>query len=136
MDPESFVRGGPTLTTSFFCFKLMIGSKYHYKQVTIFYRRYLIELLPLCNSAKCKMKFTGQWLRYSTTPNVPALSTQSLQAINLAPIFFLETPLNFCDFSGGIQTPVPPLDPCMSNVHNVGFLDTLLFIQFLTGTNR
>ena len=43
----------------------------------------LIEL-SLCNSPKCKLKFTGHWLRYSTTPNVPTLFTQSSQAKNLA----------------------------------------------------
>ena len=47
--------------------------------------------LPLCNAVKCKMKFTGHWFRYSTTPNVPTLSTQSSQAINLALIFFAAT---------------------------------------------
>ena len=44
---------------------------------------YLIEV-PLCNSAKCKMKFAGHWLRYSIKANVSTLSTQSLQALNLA----------------------------------------------------
>ena len=43
----------------------------------------LIEL-SLCNSPKCKVKFTGHWLRYRTTPNVLNLSTQSSQANNLA----------------------------------------------------
>ena len=37
---------------------------------------YLIEL-PICNSAKCKMKFTGHWLRYSTTPDVTTFFTES-----------------------------------------------------------
>ena len=37
------------------------------------------------------MNFTGHWLRYSTTPNVPTLPTQSSQAINLAPIIFAAT---------------------------------------------
>ena len=50
----------------------------------------LIEL-SLCNSPKCKLKFTGHWLRYSTTPNVPTLSTQSSQAKNLALSIFVET---------------------------------------------
>ena len=35
-----------------------------------------------------KKKFTGHWLRYSTTPNVPTLFIQSSQAINLACFFF------------------------------------------------
>ena len=48
---------------------------------------YLIEL-PICHSVKCKMKFTGHWLRYSTTPNVPTLFTPSSHANNLAFIFF------------------------------------------------
>ena len=51
---------------------------------------HLIEL-PICNSAECKIKFTGHWLRYSTTPNVPTLFTQSSQAKNLAFIFFAAT---------------------------------------------
>ena len=29
---------------------------------------------------RCKIKFTGHWLRYSTTLNVPTLFTQSSQA--------------------------------------------------------
>ena len=33
----------------------------------------------------------GNWLRYSTIPNVPTLSTQSSQAKELAFIFFAET---------------------------------------------
>ena len=33
---------------------------------------YLIEP-PICNSAKCKVKFTTHWLRYSSTPNVSIL---------------------------------------------------------------
>ena len=40
---------------------------------------YLIDI-PICNLAKCKIKFTGHWLQYSTTPNVPTLFTQSSQA--------------------------------------------------------
>ena len=50
---------------------------------------YLIEL-PICNLAKCKIKFTGHWLRYSTTPNVLTLFTQSSQAKNLAFLFLLQ----------------------------------------------
>ena len=37
------------------------------------------------------MKFTGHWLRYSTTADVPTLSVQSSQAINLALISIAET---------------------------------------------
>ena len=48
-----------------------------------------VSELPMCNSAKCKMKFTGQWLRYSTTPNVTTLFNESAQAINFALIFFV-----------------------------------------------
>ena len=51
---------------------------------------YLIEL-SLCNSPNCKMKFTGHWVLYSTTPNVLTLSTQSSQARNLAPEIFAAT---------------------------------------------
>ena len=50
----------------------------------------MIELL-LCNSPKCKLKFMGHWLRYSTTPNVPTRSTQSSQAKNLALSIFVAT---------------------------------------------
>ena len=50
---------------------------------------YLIEL-SLCNSPNCNMKITGHWSRYSTTPNVQTLSTQSSQAINLALKFLLQ----------------------------------------------
>ena len=39
---------------------------------------YLIEQ-PICNSAKCKMKFTGHLLRYSTAPLVTTLFTESSQ---------------------------------------------------------
>ena len=51
---------------------------------------YLIEL-PICNSAKRKIKFTGHWLRYITTPNVPTLFTQSSQAKYLASLYFAAT---------------------------------------------
>ena len=38
-DPESFVRGDPTLTTFFYCFFFLIdeggGSMYHYKRAII-----------------------------------------------------------------------------------------------------
>ena len=37
------------------------------------------------------MKFTGHWLRYSMPPNLPTLSSQSSQAINLALIIIAET---------------------------------------------
>ena len=40
---------------------------------------YLIEL-PICNLAECKIQLTSHWLRFSTTPNVPTLFTQSSQA--------------------------------------------------------
>ena len=48
---------------------------------------YLMEL-PICKSATCKVKFTGHWLRYSTTPNVSTTFTESTQAIKFAFIFF------------------------------------------------
>ena len=51
---------------------------------------YQIEL-PICNLAQCKIKFTGHWLRYSTTPNEQTLFTQSSQAKNLALLFFAIT---------------------------------------------
>ena len=51
---------------------------------------YLIEL-PICNSEYCKTKFTGHWSRYSTTPNVPTLFTQSSQAKKIALLFFAAT---------------------------------------------
>ena len=51
---------------------------------------YLIEL-PLCKSEKCKMKFTGHVLRYSTAPNGPTLLTKNSQAKKLALIFFAAT---------------------------------------------
>ena len=54
------------------------------------YFRTLIDL-SLYNSPKCKLKFTGHWLRYSTTPNVPTLSTQSSQVKNLALSIFAAT---------------------------------------------
>ena len=38
--------------------------------------------------SKCNLKFTGHWLRYSITPNVPTLTTQSPKAINLALLRF------------------------------------------------
>ena len=50
----------------------------------------LVEL-SLCNSQKCKLKFTGHWLWYSTTPNVPTLTTQSSQAKILALSIFAAT---------------------------------------------
>ena len=51
---------------------------------------YLIEI-PISNSAKYKMKCTVCWFRYSTTPNVTTLYTESSQAINFAFIFWLQT---------------------------------------------
>ena len=43
------------------------------------------------HSAECKIKFTGHWLRCSTTPNVPTLFIQSSQAKKLVFIFFAAT---------------------------------------------
>ena len=40
---------------------------------------------------KMQIEIHGHWLRYSTTPNVPTLSTQSSQAKNLALSIFAET---------------------------------------------
>ena len=42
--------------------------------------------IPICNSAKCKMKFIGHWLQYSTKPNVTTLTNNYF-----AFIFFAET---------------------------------------------
>ena len=39
------------------------------------------------NSAKCKMKFMGHWLRNSTTQNVTTLFTESSQAMHFAFMF-------------------------------------------------
>ena len=47
--------------------------------------------LTICNSVTVEIKFKGRWLRYSTTPNVPTLFTQSSHAKILAFIFFAET---------------------------------------------
>ena len=56
---------------------------------------YLIEL-PICNLAKCKIKFTGHRLQYSTTPNLPTLFSQSSQSKNLALIFLLQSLPGHC----------------------------------------
>ena len=71
-------------------FSLKLFSGHFYGQIFIktvrgpFYR---IEL-PLWTLAKCKIRFTGHWLRYSITPKIPTPSTQCSQAINLALIVF------------------------------------------------
>ena len=44
--------------------------------------------ITVCNSPKYKLNFKGHWLGYSTTPNVPSLSTQSSQAKNVALTIF------------------------------------------------
>ena len=46
------------------------------------------HFIAIDNLAKCKMKFTGHWLPYSTTRNVTTLFTESSQAINFAFKFF------------------------------------------------
>ena len=46
---------------------------------------------PICNSAKCKLKFMGQWLRYNTMPNVTTLFNKNSQAISLLSYFVLQT---------------------------------------------
>ena len=63
-------------------FDFILFEKIIYKQSTFI----LIEI-PKGNSAKYKMKFMGHWLRYSTTPNVTTLYTESSQAIKLSCIF-------------------------------------------------
>ena len=50
---------------------------------------FLIEL-PICNSAKCKLKFMGQWLRYNTTPNVTTYFNKNSQAISLLSYVLLQ----------------------------------------------
>ena len=45
---------------------------------------FVFDRKPICNSAKCKMKFTGHWLQYTTTSNVTTLFTESSQAIKFA----------------------------------------------------
>ena len=59
---------------------------------------YLV-VLPISNSATCKMKFTGHWLRYSTTPNVTTIFTESSQAIQFAFIFLAANLTCHCLFS-------------------------------------
>ena len=61
------------------------------------------------------MKFTGHWLRYSTTPNVPTLLTQNSQAKNLALIFLLQPLPGHCLCSNSdhrqVLTPIYQLLP-------------------------
>ena len=65
------------------------------------------------------MNFTGHWLRYSTTPNVPTLSTQSSQAINLALQIFAATFTRLCSNSDNRQVFTPiyqSLSPIMGQL--------------------
>ena len=64
-----------------------------------FLTKYFCIGLPItiCNSAQCKIKFTGQW--YSTTTNVPNIFTDSSKAIKFAYIFLLQTWPGDCLFS-------------------------------------
>ena len=94
-DPESFVRGGPTLTTFFFLsfyFDEGGGSEYHYKRGIVGppAKRHLVAFRwrvddgPTLNAGLVAAIFQGIW------------------------ICIARKPLYFCDFSGGVQSPSPP----------------------------
>ena len=94
-DPESFLRGGPTLTTFFFSWWWEGGSKYNYKRAIIDppAKRHLNGVLPV-----------GPWW-----PNIGCWlgSFVVLQGIRIS---IAKKTIFFVIFKGGgVRTPCPPL---------------------------
>ena len=91
-DPESFFRGGPTLTTYFFCWWWERWSKYQYKRAIIG---------PAEERHLNGVSLAGRWW-----PNIESLlgSCVILQGIRTS---IVQKPYIFVIFQGGSGPPVP-----------------------------
>ena len=105
-DPEGFVREAPTLTTFFFSFWFMRGSK-----IPLYYERAII-------GPPAKRHFNGVSLACRWWPYY-ACWLGSLWFFRESGPVLLRDPIFFVIFQGGgVRTPCPPLDPHMNKKVN------------------
>ena len=99
-DPESFVRGGPTLTPFFFGWWGKGGSKYYYKRAN--------------NGPSAKRHINGVSLACRWWPNIECWLCSFVIFRGSRPVL-LRNPKFLRFFRGGVGTPcLPPLDPHMN----------------------
>ena len=84
--PECIIYSEKQLKDIKNSFDLITFGNIIFKQII-----FVIDRIITMQFTKMQLKFTGHWLRYSTTPNVPTLSTQNSQAKHLALSIYAET---------------------------------------------